>query len=267
MFQSEHVYRHCILPKAKNPLDFSKTLKEVNMFFQWYLYCFRKFFTFSGRASRTEYWSFTIINMIVMGIFYFISMKVDPPSADGQPVVQSASGAAIFFGTLYLLYCFAIVLPLWSVTVRRLHDRDHTGLWVLGSFIPLLNIVVFIMTLLPSQPFANRYGLRAPQSPTDEVPIVPPNYYGAYGALNYQTGQNMNKQNAQQSAQSTTNVTAQEGSVLDEMMKEDLAVADTQAGIEAKDQSVPSSNTPTHRPMGASESSLVARLKKMSGKS
>ncbi len=32
------------------------------MFFQWYRYCFSKYFTFQGRASRTEYWSFTIIN-------------------------------------------------------------------------------------------------------------------------------------------------------------------------------------------------------------
>ena len=36
------------------------------MFFQWYRYCFSKYFTFQGRASRTEYWSFTIINLLIL---------------------------------------------------------------------------------------------------------------------------------------------------------------------------------------------------------
>lgn len=35
------------------------------MFFQWYRYCFSKYFTFQGRASRTEYWSYTIINLLI----------------------------------------------------------------------------------------------------------------------------------------------------------------------------------------------------------
>lgn len=233
------------------------------MYFQWYLYCFRKFFTFSGRASRTEYWSFTIINMIIIGIFYWISYSIDPWPAEDQPVPQNSSPLAIFFGILYLIYCFVTFLPMWSVTVRRLHDRDHTGLWVLGSFIPILNIVVFIMTLLPSQPFANRFGLRPPKTPFDEVPFVAPNYYGAYGAQPYQIGQDMNTEKKQPPVQPTSTTNPQEGSVLDEMMKENLPEADVEAGIDSGNTG---QKSPTHRPMSSSESSLVAKLRRMSGK-
>ena len=45
------------------------------MFFQWYRYCFSKYFTFQGRASRTEYWSFTIINLLILWAFWFISKE------------------------------------------------------------------------------------------------------------------------------------------------------------------------------------------------
>ena len=59
------------------------------MFFQWYRYCFSKYFTFQGRASRTEYWSFTIINLLILWAFWFISKLVDIPEdamSDGIPV-------------------------------------------------------------------------------------------------------------------------------------------------------------------------------------
>lgn len=49
------------------------------MYFQWYRYCFSKYFTFQGRASRTEYWSFTIINLLILWVFWFISKLVDIP--------------------------------------------------------------------------------------------------------------------------------------------------------------------------------------------
>ena len=34
--------------------------------FRWYFYCFSKYLTFKGRASRAEYWSFTLINIVIL---------------------------------------------------------------------------------------------------------------------------------------------------------------------------------------------------------
>ena len=68
------------------------------------------------------------------------------------------------------MYLFAIVLPQWAVTFRRLHDMGRSGLWTLVAFVPVLGgIAVLIMLLLPSRSFVNRYELRALQNPTDEV--------------------------------------------------------------------------------------------------
>lgn len=64
------------------------------MFFQWYRYCFSKYFTFQGRASRTEYWSFTIINLLILWAFWFISKLVDIPEdamSDGIPCFSERS--------------------------------------------------------------------------------------------------------------------------------------------------------------------------------
>ena len=74
------------------------------MFFQWYRYCFSKYFTFQGRASRTEYWSFTIINLLILWAFWFISKLVDIPEdamSDGIPVFPKDPILALIFGSGY----------------------------------------------------------------------------------------------------------------------------------------------------------------------
>lgn len=81
------------------------------MFLQWYRYCFSKYFTFQGRASRSEYWSFTIINLLILWAFWFISKLVDVPEdamADGIPVFPKDPVLALIFGSLYLIFCIAI---------------------------------------------------------------------------------------------------------------------------------------------------------------
>ena len=156
------------------------------MFLQWYLYCFSKYFTFQGRASRSEYWSFTIINLLILWAFWFISKLVDVPEdamADGIPVFPKDPVLALIFGSLYLIFCIAIFFPSLTVTVRRLHDRNHNGFWVIAQLIPLLNLVVLLMLLLPSSPYPNYYGLRAPRFPGEKVPEPGTDIYGPYGRV------------------------------------------------------------------------------------
>ena len=198
------------------------------MFFQWYRYCFSKYFTFQGRASRTEYWSYTIINLLILWVFWFISKLVDIPEeamSEGIPVFPKDPVLALIFGSLYLIFCIAIFFPSLAVTVRRLHDRNHSGFWVIAQLIPLLNLVVLLMLLLPSSPYPNYYGLRAPRFPGEKVPEPGADIYGPYGT-----------------------------------------VADAQAGLEDRPAAASPSKSETHRPMRGEESSLVARLNKLSGK-
>ena len=100
---------------------------------------FNKYVTFSGRAPRSEYWFwtlFTIIASIVAGI------------------IDAVIGLG-FVGTLVSLGLF---LPSLAVAVRRLHDIDRTGWWVLIAFtiIGIILLIVWDCTKGTSGP--NRYG-------------------------------------------------------------------------------------------------------------
>jgi uncharacterized membrane protein YhaH (DUF805 family) len=62
-------------------------------------------------------------------------------------------------GLLSGLYSLAILIPSLAVTVRRLHDTDRTGWWLLIGMIPLIGaIVLLVFMLLDSQPGDNQYG-------------------------------------------------------------------------------------------------------------
>jgi uncharacterized membrane protein YhaH (DUF805 family) len=105
-----------------------------------YLEVWKKYADFQGRASRREYWMFFGVNLlflIVLGIFEGI------------------------MGTKFLglLYALAICIPSLAVGVRRLHDTNRSGWWLLLCLIPLIGtLVLIVFALQGSQNEGNRYG-------------------------------------------------------------------------------------------------------------
>ena len=112
-----------------------------------------KYFNFHGRASRREYWVFTIISTIFGGlILAYINELKASYEVEGDYIYVLIIGLL----GLTLLY---LVVPNISVTVRRLHDIGKSGWWLLLDFIPTIGeIILLIMCLTPSQPFDNQYG-------------------------------------------------------------------------------------------------------------
>ena len=106
----------------------------------------RKYATFSGRASRSEYWWFTLF-VILVAIVLSIPAIATMDFQTGQPSTVSM----IFFGLLGLFY-LAVLVPGIAVAVRRLHDRNMSGWWYLGfiaaSFIPVVGFVASIAMLV-----------------------------------------------------------------------------------------------------------------------
>lgn len=94
--------------------------------------CFNKYITFKGRASRPEFWWFTLFSFLVSLVAEFI---------DG------AMGTFILTMAVYLF----MLLPGLSVSVRRCHDSGHSGWWILC---PVYNI---ILMFLPSSEGQNEY--------------------------------------------------------------------------------------------------------------
>jgi len=87
---------------------------------------FSNYVTFRGRAIRSEYWYwvlFTVIGTIVAGII---------DNLIGITVIDS-------------LFGLATILPSLAVAVRRLHDLDRTGWWILLGLIPLIGWIILII--------------------------------------------------------------------------------------------------------------------------
>jgi uncharacterized membrane protein YhaH (DUF805 family) len=117
--------------------------KNVN----WYLEALKKYAVFSGRARRKEYWFFFLFNMIVT----IALVVLDTVTGSLSPEL----GLGLFSG----IYMLAVLLPGLAVTVRRLHDTERTGWWLLLALIPLIGaIVLFVFTVLDSKPGENKYG-------------------------------------------------------------------------------------------------------------
>lgn len=90
-----------------------------------------KYADFSGRAPRSEYWWWTL----AAGIGAFV--------------------AGLLGDAVTIIFLVATFLPSLAVTVRRLHDIDKSGWWVLISIIPLVGPIVLIV-------FAATEGSRQP---------------------------------------------------------------------------------------------------------
>ena len=101
--------------------------------------CLTQYFGFSGRARRSEYWYFALFGFLV----YLVAALVDV-----------AIGTSVFT----ILVALGLVLPGLAVTVRRLHDTDRTGWWLLIGLVPFGGIVTLVFCCLDSQPVPNRYG-------------------------------------------------------------------------------------------------------------
>ncbi len=106
----------------------------------WYLHVLKNYANFNGRARRQEYWMFFLINLIISLVLTFIEVKMG------------------IFG-VSLLYSLAIFIPSLAVSVRRLHDIDKSGWWLLIGLIPLLGaIVLIIFFIMDGTPGNNRFG-------------------------------------------------------------------------------------------------------------
>ncbi|MDE5833562.1 MAG: DUF805 domain-containing protein [Desulfovibrio sp.] len=118
------------------------------------------YMNFKGRATRSEYWFFVLF----MGLIYLVAI----------PLVEWISiiipGGLILANIIIFCASLALVLPSVAVQVRRLHDTDWSGWWILASLILIGAIFIFILDCLPGTVGPNRFGpdpLTARQLPED----------------------------------------------------------------------------------------------------
>jgi len=104
------------------------------------------YFSFNGRASRSEYWWWILAQFTILIPLSFL---------DGL-VFGWGYNDPMWFSDIFIL---AMILPSFSVLVRRLHDIGRSGWWYFIAIVPCVGIIILIVFLImDGEPHPNAYG-------------------------------------------------------------------------------------------------------------
>ena len=153
----------------------------------------KRYADFSGRSRRLEFWLWALIHTIVAGIlvaiivvaafgsiaelanraaagefanyipsdgaYTYVELNGEHYGIPPEVFLQTILGSLGIPGVLLGLYSLAVFIPNLAVIVRRLHDQDKSGWWILIALIPLIGgIWLFILYLIDGTPGPNRFG-------------------------------------------------------------------------------------------------------------
>ena len=152
---------------------------------EWMLLPLKRYADFSGRSRRMEFWMYQLLNMIVIAVTYALilsggglsALMASAAAGQGQEpdLTQVSIGPMFWLGiVLLVVWGFGTFIPNLAVTVRRLHDRNLSGWWILGfavaaavvSLIPVIGTLIvlageiayIVVLALPGTSGANKYG-------------------------------------------------------------------------------------------------------------
>ncbi len=111
---------------------------------------FKKYAVFDGRTSRKGYWMFILFHIIALIILSILDSIFKLELRDGRGILQFA-------------YSLVVVIPSIAIGVRRLHDSERNGWWVI---LPIVNLIMF---MLKGSTGPNKYG-PVPSDPNVTTP-------------------------------------------------------------------------------------------------
>ncbi|MFZ1084848.1 MAG: DUF805 domain-containing protein [Terracidiphilus sp.] len=125
----------------------------------WYLMVLNKYADFDGRARRSEYWMFTLINTLII-----IALAI--VGGIGFALIENGTGGGGLLFVPIVLYILALFVPSLAVLVRRFHDIGKSGwmvlLFMVLGIIPIVgliaSIVQIVMLCQDSDQGINEYG-------------------------------------------------------------------------------------------------------------
>lgn len=135
--------------------------------------CLKKCFCFTGRASRSEYWWWTLAYNMIMSLLLYCAMYCSESRLYSNLYSKNTS---MFLFFAYIAVSCVGLLPFVAVSVRRLHDTGRSGWWLLLFYAPVILafilsdvvndkwaisvtsfMIVYFLTR-PSEKRANKYG-------------------------------------------------------------------------------------------------------------
>ena len=128
------------------------------MMLDWMLMPYRRYTDFSGRSQRKEYWMFAlfsaIVTLVVLALMFGGMPAMDEYGAPGDPGMMFYVGIG-----LLVLFGLGSIVPSIAVQVRRFHDQDKSGWFVLLSLIPFIGgLIVLVFMFLEGTKGPNRFG-------------------------------------------------------------------------------------------------------------
>lgn len=118
-----------------------------------YVALWQRTFDYKGVASRNQYWIPWLINLgigIVLGIISRI--------ITGSITTYESLAVASFLGILFGIISLVLSFTLFMCAIRRLHDSNKSGFFVLLGLVPIIGgVIVLIMLVLPTQKEYNRW--------------------------------------------------------------------------------------------------------------
>ena len=121
---------------------------------------------FTGRARRSEYWWFALFTVLV-GL-----VGTGPDRVLGTTLGATSAGPGSI-GVIGIIVNLALLLPTLAVAVRRLHDTDRSGWWLLIGLVPIVGaIVLLVFFVMDSTPGTNRFGANPKERPLSAPSIA-----------------------------------------------------------------------------------------------
>jgi uncharacterized membrane protein YhaH (DUF805 family) len=113
----------------------------------WYVNGLREYAVFAGRAGRREYWLFTLVNTLVLAVL-----------GVATGIGTTWKGLNPLLAGLLLVYALATAVPSLAIGVRRLHDSNRSGWWLLIGLVPLGGLVLLVFLAFEGTAGPNAYG-------------------------------------------------------------------------------------------------------------
>jgi len=114
---------------------------------RYYIKALKNYASFKGRANRKEFWMYQLF----LSLIIILAAVLD----NILGTTYRGEGYGIFYSVVVLFH----LIPSISIIVRRLHDIDKSGWYLLLIFVPLIGpILLLIWALKPGTPGDNRFG-------------------------------------------------------------------------------------------------------------
>ena len=138
----------------------------------WMLMPLRRYADFTGRSRRKEYWMYVLFLIIVFIVLGMLDSALGLGGSSSSSMSTSGEriggAASMHGGVLTIIAWLATLVPSIAVGIRRLHDTDRSGWWLLIALIPLIGgIVLLVFTVLEGTRGPNRFG-PDPKEPAPE---------------------------------------------------------------------------------------------------